>query len=168
MTRVTMTTFMTVDVQQAPRVFVPPPLIIGAGWLASWGASSRMPFEIDGAGASVVQLGLGVVFLSGGLGLSGWALLTLVRAGTAILPIRPARVVVMGGPYGWSRNPIYLGLIAAYVGLAAVLNQAWPLVFLPVVLLMLAVWVIEPEERHLAARFGEAYAVYCRRVRRWL
>ena len=28
-------------------------------------------------------------------------------------------------------------------------------------------WQIVPEERALQARFGDAYADYCRRVRRW-
>jgi protein-S-isoprenylcysteine O-methyltransferase Ste14 len=97
-----------------------------------------------------------------------WGLATFARARTPIIPDRPARQLVSHGPYRISRNPMYLGLTSLYTGLALVLNLAWPLVLLPVVLLTLTATVIVHEERHLRAAFGATYEDYCRRVRRWI
>jgi protein-S-isoprenylcysteine O-methyltransferase Ste14 len=63
---------------------------------------------------------------------------------------------------------MYVGMALSYVGLAVTIGSWWALVLLPIVLLVMTIYVIRREERHLAARFGEEYAEYRRRVRRWL
>jgi protein-S-isoprenylcysteine O-methyltransferase Ste14 len=80
----------------------------------------------------------------------------------------PAATLVQHGPYRFSRNPMYVGLTLSYIGLALTLNTWWPLVLLPLVLLLLFRLVVQKEERHLSEKFGEAYEAYCRRVRRWV
>lgn len=153
---------------QGPRIVVPPPFIFVAAWGAAWGLGRRLPFEIDGRGVSALQLAVAVLFLAAGLGLMFWALATFIRFRTPVLPIRPARVIVSEGPFRFSRNPMYVGLSVAYVGLAFALNQAWPLVVLPGALAALLVLVIFREERYLRSAFSLEYEEYCRRVRRWL
>lgn len=111
---------------------------------------------------------LGWALVVGGLGLMAWAGVTFARARTAIIPVRPARVLVRGGPYRWTRNPMYLGLTVAYVGGTLLMNSAWPLLFLPIVLITVSVLVIRREERYLESAFGDAYREYSRQVRRWL
>jgi protein-S-isoprenylcysteine O-methyltransferase Ste14 len=59
-------------------------------------------------------------------------------------------------------------MTAVYVSVALLANAAWPLVMLPVVLVIAATMVIGREERYLSRTFGEEYSEYCRRVRRWL
>jgi protein-S-isoprenylcysteine O-methyltransferase Ste14 len=149
-------------------VFVPPPLFFVGGWITAWLIHRRLPFEIDGAGPTAIQATLGVIILGAGLALMGWGIVTFRRLKTPLVPVQPARVVVTDGPYRFTRNPMYLGLTAAYVGLAILLNLAWPIVLLPIVLLVVSAVVIEREERHLLAKFGPAYEEYCARVRRWL
>lgn len=112
----------------------------------------------------LIALGLCVF----GIALGGWGLLTFFRARTAIIPDRPASRLVVTGPYRFSRNPMYVALTVLYIGLSALTDSWWPLVFLPVVLTALWFLVIRREERYLAAAFSEEYAAYCRRVRRWL
>ncbi|HKI04807.1 MAG TPA: isoprenylcysteine carboxylmethyltransferase family protein, partial [Thermoanaerobaculia bacterium] len=90
------------------------------------------------------------------------------RARTAVMPNRPASSLVLVGPYRFSRNPMYTGLTGMYLGLAFWLNALWPLLLLPLVLLLLWKAVIQNEERYLSTAFGDSYADYCRRVRRWL
>jgi protein-S-isoprenylcysteine O-methyltransferase Ste14 len=63
---------------------------------------------------------------------------------------------------------MYVGFTAAYLGLAGLINAAWPIILLPAVLVVLTVFVIEREERHLSDAFGAAYDDYRARVRRWL
>jgi len=48
------------------------------------------------------------------------------------------------------------------------MNWAWPLLLLPLVLMVLSTAVIQREERYLRSAFGPDYDDYCRRVRRWL
>ena len=128
----------------------------------------RVEFAIDGAGPSVIQAILGGALTILGFALMAWGILTFRRRQTPVVPVQPARVVVDEGPYRFTRNPMYLGLTVAYVGLAALTNQAWPLVMLPVVLFVVSSAIIEREEQHLRGLFGVAYDDYCSRVRRWI
>jgi protein-S-isoprenylcysteine O-methyltransferase Ste14 len=157
-----------VAVEQGPGVRWPPPLIFLLGLGVAWFLNRQLPFEIDGAGASWPQIGLGAVLLLTGVALIAWGVRTLLRSGTTLRPDRPASKLVVEGPYRFTRNPIYLGFTAAYVGVAILTNVAWPIVILPVVLIMLTMTAIEHEEEHLLATFGDGYADYTRRVRRWL
>jgi protein-S-isoprenylcysteine O-methyltransferase Ste14 len=72
------------------------------------------------------------------------------------------------GPYALSRNPIYLGFAVMYLGFAFVANALWPLLFLPEAIALVYVFAIRREEQYLAREFGDAYAAYRARVRRWL
>jgi protein-S-isoprenylcysteine O-methyltransferase Ste14 len=103
-----------------------------------------------------------------GLSLAVWGLVTFFRARTAVMPDRGARRLVVEGPYRISRNPMYVGLSALYLGLGMLFNVAWPIVLFPLALLALDRLVIRREERYLLDAFGAEYAAYCRRVRRWL
>ena len=151
-----------------PGVRFPPPLLFVVAFLVGWLTHRTHPLPLFAAAARpvVVLLGWLCIVLWGGL--SGWALATFHRARTAIIPNRPATRLVMHGPYRLSRNPMYLALTLLYVGVALLLNSVWPLMLLPLILVILHVAVIRREERYLAAAFGAAYDGYRRWVRRWL
>jgi protein-S-isoprenylcysteine O-methyltransferase Ste14 len=97
-----------------------------------------------------------------GLLLVAWA----VRTAADVDLERPNQLV-RGGPYAFSRNPMYVAWTLAYVGIALVADAAWPLLLLPVVLAVTHI-VIVREERSLERRFGAAYRSYKRSVRRYL
>ena len=108
------------------------------------------------------------------LALSGvWVALAGVQAfrrhKTTVNPLTPEQssALVATGVYRISRNPMYLGMLCLLLAWAWWLQQ-WPALLGP---LLFVLWLnrfqIAPEERALAARFGEEYAAYCRRVRRW-
>ena len=63
---------------------------------------------------------------------------------------------------------MYLSLVFITVGLALLANALWPLVLLPVVIVIVRWTVIDREERYLTAKFGEEYLQYKARVRRWM
>ncbi|MBN4053142.1 isoprenylcysteine carboxylmethyltransferase family protein [bacterium AH-315-L15] len=97
-----------------------------------------------------------------------WALCTLRRSGTTVDIKRPSTTVVMGGLFRFSRNPIYLSTVLLQIGVGVWANSLW---FFGLALLSYALltWgVILREERYLGRKFGEAYAEYRARVRRWL
>ena len=71
---------------------------------------------------------------------------------------RPTTAIVERGPYRFTRNPMYLAMAFAYVGLSLLFNNLWALALLPAVLLVIDVFVIRREERYLIAKFGDSYA----------
>ena len=151
-----------------PGVRFPPPFLFAAGFLAGWWLSRRVPLPLLPAGASFAGEILGLLLGVAGLALIFWGLATFHRHRTAIFPNRPASRIVRGGPYRFTRNPMYTGMTSCYCGLTLLLDDAWPLVLLPIVLVLLVRLVIAREERYLASAFPVEYAAYRREVRRWL
>lgn len=111
---------------------------------------------------------LGTLLTGSGLLLGGWAAGTMLAAGTTLDPAHPVTRIVTGGPFRFSRNPIYLAFTLLYLGGAALANTRWPVLFLPGVLAVIRRGVIAREERYLARKFGAAYTAYQTRVRRWI
>jgi len=99
---------------------------------------------------------------------NGWALVTMARHQTALLPGGATTTVIDRGPFAWSRNPLYVGLLVLSAGTALVVGSLWALVALPLEWALLRWGAVLPEERYLAAKFGATYADYAGRVRRWL
>ena len=152
----------------SPGVRFPPPTIFVAGILAGWMLDrywQALPFSnVAGAG---VQTG-GIVLVLAGITLVAWGMVTFRRARTAILPSHGASRLVSSGPYRFTRNPMYAGLTIAYLGGAALIDSAWPVIVLPIVLMALVRLVISREEAYLHDAFGAEYAAYQARVRRWI
>ena len=79
----------------------------------------------------------------------------------------PPERLVESGVYRWTRNPMYLGHMLYMIGVA-VLFQSW---FGTAVAIARALWFhrrVLDDEKRLADLFGQPYAGYTRRVRRWL
>jgi protein-S-isoprenylcysteine O-methyltransferase Ste14 len=92
------------------------------------------------------------------------------RAGTTVHPTKPqeSSVLVVGGIYRVTRNPMYLGVLLILTAWAAWLGNGAAFVLLPCFVAYLNRFQIAPEERALEAHFGDAFAGYRRVVRRWL
>lgn len=147
-------------------VHVPPPLVYVAGLVSGWLLERWRPWPIPGlATTRVVIATVGVALW---LVLTGGALGLFRRARTTFLPNRSSSVLVTTGPYRLTRNPMYLGLAALYLGIAFWLASWWPVLLFPAVIVIIDRFVIVREERYLSAAFPEAYAAYRARVRRWL
>jgi protein-S-isoprenylcysteine O-methyltransferase Ste14 len=84
-----------------------------------------------------------------------------------VRPDRSASALLTGGPFRFTRNPLYLSLALLHTGLALLANALWPALMLVPVLLLIRYHVIAREERHLLARFGPDYQAYRQAVRRW-
>jgi protein-S-isoprenylcysteine O-methyltransferase Ste14 len=92
------------------------------------------------------------------------------RAGTTVNPMKPdsSSSLVASGIYRLTRNPMYLGFLLVLLGWAIFLSSVLAFLFLPAFILYMNRFQIEPEERALAALFGQAFAAYKARARRWL
>jgi protein-S-isoprenylcysteine O-methyltransferase Ste14 len=129
---------------------------LGRGWPApGWG----------GSGASVAA---GLLAVAGAL-VAGAGVWQFRRAATSLSPFAGAgvRVLVVDGVYGWTRNPMYLGLALALAGVV-VWRGSWAAVApWPLFCAYLQRFQIRPEERDLSAAFGPEFAAYRARVGRW-
>jgi len=96
------------------------------------------------------------------------ALVTFKKAGTNINPAEPALTIARGGPYRFTRNPMYLALCLLQVALGFFLNDWITILFVVPLFLILHYGVVLREERYLTAKFGEPYLELKRTVRRWL
>ena len=142
-----------------PPVSVGGPLVLGL-LLSAWAG--------DPLDASPVTLTAGWLLVAVFAVWNGWALLTMRRHRTGLLPGAETTVVIEHGPFGRSRNPLYVGLLLLSAGIALLAASLWALVALPLEWALLRWGAVLPEETYLTAKFGTAYTDYTTRVRRWL
>ena len=150
--------------QDTAGVVAPPPLIYLSGLVS--GLALQRVFNAPRLPAAIRWLGLPCIGV-GGL-IIGLAVRELRRADTELDPSKPTTVIVSSGPYARSRNPIYLGLSAIYLGLSLLARSTTALLLLWPILAVMRWGVIAREERYLEHKFSEAYPAYRGRVRRWL
>jgi protein-S-isoprenylcysteine O-methyltransferase Ste14 len=90
------------------------------------------------------------------------------RAGTTIKPFQESSALVTSGPFRFSRNPIYLGMVVFLAGLGMLLGSLTPLLIVPAFVLLIDRRFIRAEEIMLARTFSADYDQYRQRVRRWM
>jgi protein-S-isoprenylcysteine O-methyltransferase Ste14 len=83
-------------------------------------------------------------------------------------PGLPTSVIVSTGVFSISRNPLYLGGVIILAGISLAFNLPWVLILLVPSIIACHTILILPEERYLAARFGEQYQMYTATVHRWI
>ena len=149
-----------------PSVIAFPPLI----WLINTAISLVVHFfviqvPIMSSYRVCLVCGIVLVILAPTLAIS--AVVTFKKAGTNVNPSEPALTMVRGGPYRFTRNPMYLALCLLQVALGFFLNDWITLLFVVPLFLILHHGVVLREEKYLAAKFGEPYLELKRDVRRW-
>lgn len=112
---------------------------------------------------------VGIALIVLGFACSAWGRLTFKNAGAEIMPSSAAHnTLVAHGPFRFTRNPMYLGIIVIGFG-AALVAGTWLMWLVPVVTFVLDNFVIIPyEERSMERAYGDEYRDYKARVRRWI
>ena len=110
-------------------------------------------------------LGLVLIFVGFAVAFSGARQFN--RAGTNIKTFDDPTLLVTDGLFGWSRNPMYLGLTVFLIGLAIMLETLLPFSGAVAFAVITDRWYIKFEEQALRRKFGESYETYARRTRRW-
>ncbi len=157
----------TEGAHERANTFPWPPVLLLAAIIASAGLSWVLPLSwpgVDDAPARFVGLGvgaLGVLLIIAGT-------FTLTQHRTTVLPDKAATALVTNGPYRFFRNPIYLGDVMALFGLAELTKNVWFVIAAALFAVLVTTLQIIPEERHLEARFGDAYREYKKRAKRWI
>jgi protein-S-isoprenylcysteine O-methyltransferase Ste14 len=143
-----------------------PPLLflgsIGLGLVLHWIVA--LPF----ATGSTLRVVLGLGLLALGVAAMAWTIVWMRRTRQDPDPRTPSPELIVAGPFRFSRNPIYVGMALVQAGIGIALGDFWLLLLLVPTLWILTKGVIEKEEAYLERRFGDAYAGFRARVRRWL
>jgi protein-S-isoprenylcysteine O-methyltransferase Ste14 len=151
-----------------PGVIAFPPLI----WAVTVAASLLVHFFVVRVPMLIlsrpISLGIGIVLFMIAPLIAISAVVTFKKAGTNVHPSEPATTIVRGGPYRFTRNPMYLALMLLQIGVAFLLNDAITLLFAAALAVIFHFGVILREERYLEAKFGEEYLALKRSVRRWI
>jgi protein-S-isoprenylcysteine O-methyltransferase Ste14 len=113
---------------------------------------------------------LSLLFSCLGLALSVTGVLTFRSVRTTVDPRHPevSSSFVKSGVYSWSRNPMYLGFLSILIGWALFLSHALAFICLPLFILYMNSFQIQPEEKAMCASFGDDYRSYMESVRRWI
>src|SRR5688572_29801972 len=118
--------------------------------------------------ASIPRVLTGGAVFAAGLALAIWAIVTIRRAGSEVETTKPTTAIVSHGPYRFTRNPIYSGMLLGLAGLAIGFDTLWILLALIPFYLVIRYGVIAREEAYLERKFGQAYLGYKSQVRRWV
>ncbi len=152
---------------KALELRIPPAVValiaaIGIWWLAGWASSlsSDIPFR-----KPLAALLIAAGFVAGFAGI-----FTFRVAHTTVDPRHPgaARVLVTGGIYRYTRNPMYVGIVLVLLAWVVFLGNILSLLMVALFVVYLNRFQIIPEERALAENFGEQFLQYQKRVRRWI
>jgi protein-S-isoprenylcysteine O-methyltransferase Ste14 len=148
----------------SPGVIVFPPFLY-AGTMVL-GLVLHFLFPVEPLHALPARILGAVLFVASGL-LARWGKKTMVRTGTNVRPDLPATVLVLDGPFRFTRNPLYLATTGLYIAVALLVDDLWPMVLLVPMLAVLEWGIVRREERYLEMKFGEPYRAYKAQVRRW-
>ena len=151
--------------KKGAAVKVPPPLMVLSVLLLAYALNYLIPFRIAHSSvlvfAGFTLIGISLLII----GITSWS---FRRVKTHIEPWKPTTTIITTGCFALSRNPIYLALCVACIGIGMILHSWWVVFSVIPAAMLLYYFVILREEAYLEKKFGEAYVQYKKRVRRWL
>jgi len=146
---------------------VPVPWVFVLTYLLGMALERVLHPTISPTAASISTIAGAVLFAVGAV-IAGSGLVLFRKAKTTTVPGRLSGKLVTWGPYRFTRNPMYVGLVLAYLGEAGLMKQIWPVILLPLTVAYLNRTVIPLEEARLDEAFHDEFGQYRLRVRRWL
>src|SRR5690606_19500321 len=150
-----------------PGVYLPPPLIYVIIFLLSILIQNYLPLSKEFFVGSWNTY-FAAIFIAFGAMFVLPALFIFLKTRNTLITIKPATSLQVKGVYNISRNPMYVGLLFLYIGIAIIKGNWWTFILIPVVIFVVTRFVIIKEESYLERAFGEAYLNYKMKVGRWL
>ena len=146
---------------------VPPPVVLLIFGILMWYVGGRLSGgRFDFANQIVAAISVGIL----GLIINILAIIGFRRAKTTVNPLDPGKAtkLVVNGVFRLSRNPMYLGILVVLIGWAIWIGSFYNLALLVLFVYYMTQFQIRPEEEALKPLFGETYANYCSKVKRWI
>jgi len=153
--------------QGGARVRFPPPLVfLGFLLLGVFVHSVVLPLRFPLPRS--ITLAAGALLVVAAIALFATTLRLFRATGQHPRPWLPTPSLIVEGPYRFSRNPIYVAMTLAQIGLGLLLDNAWIVALSAASLTAVHFIAVRPEEAYLLDRFGEPYRRYSASVRRYL
>jgi protein-S-isoprenylcysteine O-methyltransferase Ste14 len=127
-----------------------------------------VPVSLPGWLHSLPLILIGVALIISGIVLIILARKELAKQLQPASPGIPTTRIVTTGVFSISRNPLYLGCVCLLAGAGLAISLPWVLLMLLASFIICHFVLIVPEERYLAAKFGQEYHTYANLVYRWL
>ena len=146
---------------------IPPPIVGVLVAIAMWAvAKAGLQFSLE----SHVRYTIVCILIVIGIALDLLGLAAFRASRTTVNPLKPdhASALVTGGVYRFTRNPMYVGAMLLLLAWGIYLSSLLSLAGLPLFVMYITRFQIQPEERALRNIFGEEFSIYEKRVRRWL
>jgi len=160
---------MTHDEEDVAGVILLPPYIFAAVLGAAFLLQYLLPIDfLQAYRAQGWQFWVGVIASISAMALASYGALEFRRQDTNIPPDKPSLALVTGGPYRFTRNPMYIGFLLLLLGIGLIFSLEWALVLWPTLALVLHYGVVIREEAYLAKKFGASYQEFLSNTRRWL
>ena len=143
---------------------IPPPIVtlifVGILYLSN---SLITPFEL------AYQSIIGIFLILSGLGILIASVRVFRKVGTTVNPVDPdqASMLVVEGPFTFSRNPMYLGMSEMLIGFGFIFGAWLTLPIVALFMIYITIFQILPEEAVMKEKFAD-YDEYCSKVRRWI
>lgn len=153
------------ETKDSSNAIVRPPIAWALAFAVGFGLDWLYPLPF--VPTSIPRIWCGATVFAIGFASALWAIVTIRKAGSRIETNMPTTVIVDNGPFRFTRNPVYLGMILGQIGLAIGFNSLWIFAMLVPFYLVIRYGVIAREEEYLERKFGEKYLAYKSRVRRW-
>lgn len=143
----------------------PPPVYLLAALFCEWGLHTRLPVY---PWLAWPWRWVGMVFILKGVLLAVTARSKFLKHKTTVRPFQESDALVTEGPFAWTRNPMYTGMLLVLSGEAFMFGTLGPWLVVPAMWFVLSRLFIRKEEAGMRLQFGSAYEEYCLRVKRWL
>ena len=111
--------------------------------------------------SGIVPLLCGIVIMVSGAG-------AFRRQDTPLIPFETSTALVTSGPFKFTRNPMYLGMVLILTGIAMLFGSVTPILAVVIFFFIIRAQYVIPEEIMMVELFGDEYRHYCSRVRRWV
>ncbi len=151
----------------SPGVVVMPPAILLLCLVAGTLLMLIIPSPFLAAYAKL-RLAAGAALSLSGFAFMMWAHGLFTRLGVNVKTVCPASQLVARGAYAYSRNPMYVGMLAMLAGIGFICGDMGMIAMCLPMFAYLSLYAIPREEAYLGRRFGTEYAAYRGKVRRWL
>jgi len=146
-----------------PRI--PPPIYFLIGLIAMILLSSFVPI---GRWLHFPWRYIGIIIIVPGFYLFLGSGMFFRKLGTNPRPGTQATLIVTKGPFKYTRNPMYLGLITMLIGTSILLGTFSPVLVIPIFFILVQSQFVLREEKLMEQWFGQPYLEYKKKTPRWL